>query len=295
MSLSLVIDKSILLSKEEYGGYDHIIITDKSWINSFDIGIGENKSGGRLNKIELNSMDKPLQDFLCAQLPLWTKTGDVEPTSISFYEFSGNKFLGLPPNVGYGGNTVQSQNPLIILVEEPALSLNTLGFILPACSSGNIIFPDENLLRTELSKSPIKEYVVSIATIADVALGQAQNFAKEAAFYAVACVLILTSMIFAGILTAQLWVCENKKRIFTLHTFGKSYKEIIMQTFSKEICIATATIIVGAIISFFIKRPEAITVIVVSIAILILYCLSNFIAYQICTRQSFYKVARRNE
>lgn len=295
LSLSLVIDKSILLSKEEYGGYDHIIITDKSWINSFDIGIGENKSGGRLNKIELNSMDKPLQDFLCAQLPLWTKTGDVEPTSISFYEFSGNKFLGLPPNVGYGGNTVQSQNPLIILVEEPALSLNTLGFILPACSSGNIIFPDENLLRTELSKSPIKEYVVSIATIADVALGQAQNFAKEAAFYAVACVLILTSMIFAGILTAQLWVCENKKRIFTLHTFGKSYKEIIMQTFSKEICIATATIIVGAIISFFIKRPEAITVIVVSIAILILYCLSNFIAYQICTRQSFYKVARRNE
>lgn len=39
LSLSLVIDKSIELNKEEYGGYDHIIITDRSWINSFNIGI----------------------------------------------------------------------------------------------------------------------------------------------------------------------------------------------------------------------------------------------------------------
>ena len=73
---------------------------------------------------------------------------------------------------------------------------------------------------------PVKDYVVSIDTIADVALSQAQKFAKEAVFYVIACILIFVSMIFAGILTAQLWVSENRKRIFTLHTFGKSYKEI---------------------------------------------------------------------
>lgn len=295
LSLSLVIDKSIQLNKEEYGGYDHIIITDKSWVDSFNVGVEENKNGGELNKVELNSLDKPLQDFLNAQMPLWTKTEEVQPNGINFYEFNGDKFLALPPNVGYGGSTIQAKNPLVILVDNPAESLNTLGFTLPACSSGNIVFPDENLLRNEIAKSSIKEYVISIDTIADIALTQAQKFAKEAVFYVIACILILVSMVFAGILTAQLWVSENKKRIFTLHTFGKPYKEIIMQTFVNESCIAMITIVIGAIISFVIRRPEISTVLLVSIVILILYCLSNFIAYQICTRQTFYKVATRNE
>ena len=105
-------------------------------------------------------------------------------------------------------------------MDNPVQSLSTLGFMLPACSSGNVVFPNENLLRAELAKTPVKDYVVSIDTIADVAFSQAQKFAKEAVFYVIACVLILVSMIFAGILTAQLWVSENRKRIFTLHTFG---------------------------------------------------------------------------
>ena len=295
LSLSLSIDKSIQLSDEEYGGYDHIIVTDKSWVDSFDIGIEENKSGGELNKIKLNDLDKPLQDFINVQMPLWTKTEEIQPSGINFYEFSGDKFLALPPNVGYGGSTIQAKNPLVILVNNPVQSLNTLGFMLPACSSGNVVFPDENLLRTELAKTPVKDYVVSIDTIADVALSQAQKFAKEAVFYVIACILIFVSMIFAGILTAQLWVSENRKRIFTLHTFGKSYKEIIMQTFVHESFIAIITVIIGAVISFVIRRPEIITVLSVSVIILILYCLSNFVAYHICTRQAFYKVATRNE
>lgn len=295
LSLSLVIDKSIELNKEEYGGYDHIIITDRSWINSFNIGIEKNGKGGKLTKIELNALDKPLQDFLTAQMPLWTKTQEVQPKGVEFYEFIGKNFLGLPPNVGSGGSTVQATNPLIILIDSPSEILDILGFTLPACSSGNVVFPNEQLLRTELNKSPIKEFVISIDTIADVALAQAQKFEKEAIFYIVACILIFISMVFAGILTAQLWVNENKKRIFTLHTFGKSYKEIIMPNFIKECCVAILTIFVGAIISFVIRRPDIITVIIVSIAILILYSLSSFIAYHICTRQAFYRVATRND
>lgn len=71
------------------------------------------------------------------------------------------------------------KNPLVILVNNPVQSLNTLGFMLPACSSGNVVFPDENLLRTELAKTPVKDYVVSIDTIADVALSQAQKICKR--------------------------------------------------------------------------------------------------------------------
>ena len=78
--------------------------------------------------------------------------------------------------------------------------------MLPACSSGNVVFPDENLLRTELAKTPVKDYVVSIDTIADVALSQAQKFAKEAVFYVIACILIFVSMIL---------------QVFLPHSYGK--------------------------------------------------------------------------
>lgn len=294
-SLSLVIDKSILLNNEEYGGYDHIIIADKSWVSSFDIGIETNKAGGKLEKKTLNLLDKPLQDFLVAQMPLWTKTKEVKPKGIDFYEFSGNKFLALPPNVGYGGSTVQAKHPLVILVDKPTETLNVLGFLLPACSSGNIVFPNEELLRTELNKSSIKEFVISIDTIADVALEQAQKFAKEAVFYVIACILIFVSMVFAGILTAQLWVSSNKKRIFTLHTFGKTYKEIIGQTFIHDLAAVILTIIVGCLVSFFIRHPEIATLSFVAVFILLLYGISSTVSYQIYARQAFYKVSSRCE
>lgn len=90
--------------------FKSIIVTDKSWVDSFDIGIEENKSGGELNKIKLNDLDKPLQDFINVQMPLWTKTEEIQPSGINFYEFSGDKFLALPPNVGYGGSTIQAKN-----------------------------------------------------------------------------------------------------------------------------------------------------------------------------------------
>ena len=294
-SLSLVIDKSILLNKEEYGGYDHIIMTDRSWIETFDIGVDKAGKGGQLTSVELDALDKPLQEFIEAQMPLWTKTEEIQPEGVAFYEFEGKKFLALPPNVAYGGTTVQANNPLIILVDRPTEILNTSGFTLPACSSGNVVFPNEQLLREELSKSPIKESVVSIDSIAEIALAQAKQFEKEAVYYVIACILIFVSMIFAGVLTAQLWVNDNKKKIFLLHTFGKTYKEIIQPIFLHETRTVLITIVVGSLVSFFVKRPEIITLLIVAILLLLLYSISSLMTYNFCARRAFYKVAQRKE
>lgn len=295
LSLSLVIDKAILLNEEEYGGYDHIIITDKAWINSFNIGITKKEKGGKLTKKDFNSLEKPLQDFLIAQMSIWTKSGEVQPQGVGFYEFTGSKFLALPPNVGYGGSTVQAKNPLVILIDKPTSSLKIDSFMLPAASSGNVVFPDEEKLRLSLADSSIKEYVVSIDTIADVALEQSQKFAKEAIFYFIACVLIFISMIFTGIMNAQLWAGSNKKRIFTLHTFGISYSEIIQTPFKKELIIAVLTIVAGSILSFIVRHPQVLTLLGVSVAIMVLYGLGNLIAFHVCVRKSFLQTAQRND
>ena len=167
--------------------------------------------------------------------------------------------------------------------------------MLPAASSGNVVFQDEEMLRSALGDSPIKEYVVSIDTITDVALEQAQKFGKESVFYIMACILIFITMIFGGIMNAQLWVGSNKKRIFTLHTFGKTYNEIIQPSFKKELIINILTIIAGGVISFMIRHPEPITLIIVAVVIALLYSIGNLLAYQVCIRKTFYEMSFRND
>lgn len=295
LRLSLVIDKAILLNKEEYGGYDHLIITDKAWIDSFDIGVDKEGKGGKLTKVNFEELAEPLKSFLNAQIPLWTKTKEVQSKGIGFYKFTGEKFLALPPNVGYGGSTIQAKNPLVILVDNPVSLLKTKGFTLDAASSGNVVFANEEMLRLALSKSPIKEYIVSVDTIVGTALYQAQKFDKEALFYIMACILIFIAMIFAGIMNAQLWVGSNKKRIFTLHTFGKTYNDIIQPSFRKEFIVAILAIIIGCIISFFVKHSQPIILLIVAFVIVLLYGIGNLVAYQVCVRQAFYKISRRND
>lgn len=295
MSLSFVIDEAIALNEQEYGGYDHIIIADKSWIDSFDIGIEKEQRGGMLSKISFEDIASPLRDFLNIQMPVWTKTKTVQPEGVEYCEFSGESFLALPPNVAYGGSTIQAKNPLVVLVNNPIDVFDMSSFIVPTLTSGNIVFSDENILKAAIYASPIQEYVVSIDTISDVALDQAQKFSREAAYYIMASTLIFIAMAFAGVMEAQLWTDTNKKRIFTLRTFGKSYVNILIPPLKKELLISIVTIFLGAFLSFVLRRPDLFTLVYVTLAIGFIYIGSSFISYEICAKTVFNKTARRNE
>jgi hypothetical protein len=168
LRLSYVIDKAIGLNKEELGGYDHLVVTDQAWVDAFDVGIDRQGAGGKLTSIDFENLSSPLKAFLNAQLPLWTKTRETQPEGLGFYEFTGEKFLALPPNVGLGANTIQAKKPLVILVNNLLAILKTKGFLLYVASSGNVVFPDEEQLRLALSKSSIKPYVVSIDGISSM-------------------------------------------------------------------------------------------------------------------------------
>jgi hypothetical protein len=110
LRLSYVIDKAIGLNKEELGGYDHLVVTDQAWVDAFDVGIDRQGAGGKLTSIDFENLSSPLKAFLNAQLPLWTKTRETQPEGLGFYEFTGEKFLALPPNVGLGANKFKQKN-----------------------------------------------------------------------------------------------------------------------------------------------------------------------------------------
>lgn len=292
LSLSMVVDQAMRLSNDEMGGYDHIIIADRAWTDALGIGHGsENKLVG----ISFEGLSSPLRAFLTAQFPIWTLSGEVQPEGVGFYEFEGGKFLALPPNVGYGNNTIQAENPLVILVEDPIKTLKAKGFLLPAASSGNIVFREEEVLRAALSDSPISEKVASIDSFTALAFEYAQKFRQEALYYLAACVLIFAAMGFAGLMNAQLWAGSNKKRIFTLRTAGGSYYEIIQPIWGKDILTILCTMVVGALIAYVVRHPDGYILLGTAVTLAVLYGLINYLGYLSFTRQAFFKMSSRKE
>lgn len=293
LCLSMAVDRAIALDKDEMGKYDHIVITDRAWLEASGMsGTAENKN---LIPIQLDDIHAELKDLLSRQLTIWTNTGEAQPEGLGFYEFSGDSFLVLPPNIGEGESTIQAKNPLIILVEDSVKTMNVKGFLLPLASSGNVVFKNEAVLRAALNESPLMEKISSIDSIAEGALQYAQLFKQESFYYFAACALCLVSMGFAGVMSAQLWVGENRRRIFTLHTAGNKYGAIISPVLRKEIIIAVCTVIVGGFITYFIRRPELPLLLLSSVILFLLYVLLNYVGYILFSRSEFLKMSFRRE
>ena len=89
------------------------------------------------------------------------------------------------------------------------------------------------------------EKISHIDSFTESALQYAQLFKRESVYYFAACALCLVSMGVAGIMSAQLWIGENKKRIFTLHTAGYKHGTIIAPALKMEFVTAACAILVG--------------------------------------------------
>ncbi len=293
LCLSMAIDRAILLDKDEMGKYDHIVITDRAWVEA--TGLDRNLNGDNyLIPINYEDIHAKLREFLSAQLPVWTNAGEAQPEGLGFYEFSGNSFLVLPPNTAFGNSTIQAKNPLVILVEDPVKTLKISSFLLPMSSSGNVVFKNEAILRAALNESPLLEKISHIDSFTEGALQYAQLF-KQESFYFAACALCLVSMCVAGVMSAQLWVGENRRRIFTLHTAGSKYGAIIKPALRKEIIIAVCTVLVGGFITYFIRRPELPLLLLSSVILFLLYVLLNYVGYILFSRREFLKMSFRRE
>ena len=294
LCLSMAIDRAILLDKDEMGKYDHIVITDRAWVEA--TGLDRNLNGDNyLIPINYEDIHAKLREFLSAQLPVWTNAGEAQPEGLGFYEFSGNSFLVLPPNTAFGNSTIQAKNPLVILVEDPVKTLKISSFLLPMSSSGNVVFKNEAILRAALNESPLLEKISHIDSFTEGALQYAQLFKQESFYYFAACALCLVSMCVAGVMSAQLWVGENRRRIFTLHTAGSKYGAIIKPALRKEIIIAVCTVLVGGFITYFIRRPELPLLLLSSVILFLLYVLLNYVGYILFSRREFLKMSFRRE
>ncbi len=149
--LSFVVDSSIEIT-EELGEYDHLIMTNPQWVERFG-------DPDRLEPVEYDSLSDSMRGFLDEQMPILTADGSVLPDGVGLYQYVNGKLLAFPVNVTLGGaEPIEAKNPLIILVDEPALALKANSCMLPLTSSGNILFTDNEELQAAFEASGLTDY-----------------------------------------------------------------------------------------------------------------------------------------
>ena len=156
--MSLVIDSSIEITNDVLKEYDHLVITNPTWINKFD-------RMDNLISVGHDEISIELQQLISAHRQAWSIDGSEFPDGVSLYKYTGDGLLAFPANVGYGASAIQASDPLIILVDTPADTMKPSSFLLPMTSSGNIIFTNETLLQTEIAASLIAPYVGKIESV----------------------------------------------------------------------------------------------------------------------------------
>lgn len=293
LALSFTVDASIGMTDGVLGDYDHLVITDDSFLQRMDVGIVQPGGQGQLEPTAFGDIDRPLQELIESQFALWTRSGDPLPEGMDLYTYAGPGLPAAGHNVGLGGETVFAENPLVVVVDDPVSTLDVHGFLLPAMSLGNVLFTDADALRTLLVQHEIAPYIASIDQVADLALDSAQAFAQETRLYLLAAGLILAALLVASIQGAQLWAGANERRIFTLHSSGVFYRSIVLSPVRTEIVLLAGACVTGAIVPFLVRRTET-GVAVGAIAIVaVLYLASTFAAHRASAQRAFSHATHR--
>lgn len=153
--ISLIVDSQIVISPEELGEYSCLVLTDPAWVARFG-------DPGKLRAVELESVSQEMQEFLSAQMPLWTADGSVLPERVGLYEYIGDSLLALPFMAGIADHAQEVKNPLLILIENPATVMDPSGLLLPMASSGNLVFSGRDKLERALTGSAVASYAAGI-------------------------------------------------------------------------------------------------------------------------------------
>ena len=155
--LSFAVDSSIQL-EDRLGRYDHLVVVNPLWIERFD-------SMDHLTPIRYEDLPEALRGFLTDQLPGWTADKSVCPAGIRYYEYQGDGLLTFPFGAGTLAPAFQAENPLVLMIDEPAQTMQAASFLLPLSSSGNLLFTEEEALENRLEASGLENYVSAIEPV----------------------------------------------------------------------------------------------------------------------------------
>lgn len=286
-ALSFTLDQALGMKPEELEPFDHVIITDPAFLSLMQIGTDQAGSQGGLTPASESDIPAALRQTLAGQLEVSTKDGTATPDGIGYYTYSGDEPF---PAIGAtltGGATIQAKHPLVIVVDHPLTTFTTEGFTLSMMVNGNLVFTDADRLRTLLHDNELTALVTSIDNVADKTLDAAQIYAQQAQLGVVATVLAALALVVALVQAAQIWAGTNQRRIFTLHSSGRSYWSIqSRQAFLEGVFILVVCAAAAAVSAAMYGSPLSQTVLVLG-PIIPLYLVGSAVAHRVAAGTAF--------
>jgi hypothetical protein len=286
-ALSFTVDQALNMTPEELGPFDHVIITDPAFLSLMQIGTNDAGPQSGLTPVSEADIPAALHQTLAGQLEIWTTERTAAPHGIGYYTYSGDESFAAIGSTLTGGATVQAKHPLVVLVDHPLTTFKTEGFTLSMMVNGNLVFTDADRLRTLLHDNELTPLVTSIDDVADETLAAAQVYGQQAQLGVLATALAALALLVALVQAAQIWAGTNQRRIFTLHSSGRSYWSIQSRRTALEAVFIVVACAAAAAVSAAGYHATTSQMLLVLVPIIPAYLVGGAVAHRVAARAAF--------
>ncbi|MDO5736930.1 MAG: hypothetical protein Q4P15_10695 [Propionibacteriaceae bacterium] len=291
MTLSVDVGSVIKLNPDELADYSEIDVVDKRYLTVLGV------DSDRLTSVEKGQLPEATQTFIDEQVELWIRPGADASQQVRLYEYAPTKeapFISLGQNAARGGDLKHAENPLLIVVDDPANTMTVSGFLMPLMSNGNVLFTDSTQVEAALREHGLYDSVLSIDRIADASLTTGQQFWSQFTLYLVAALLILATVAVTAWQSAEIWAAAHRKKIFILKTAGVRLRSAYQSVLTGDMTRSAIFYVIGAALSFLMPQQGGPVFIVAAFALtVIVYGLVATVCYHLTTRREFARIARR--
>lgn len=208
------------LIERQLAPYDDVIITNPTFLDLM-----------KVNRRLMKPVDgTTLPQTVCRGLSDYQSIWFTSASASASYRLYAWRDDAVFPALDYTSNPGEMSNarhPLILLVDEPARSMNLENFLIPSMTTGNVIFTDLARARRALDVSGLTQVVYSASTVSDAALYRAQLLEGNAAAGIMAAILAILAGMFCAVQSSWIWAVEHRSFIFIRHTDGTAYASML--------------------------------------------------------------------
>lgn len=245
--LSLALSTAFEGVTENSGGaYQDIILVNPSYLDT--IGIDQDTD---LVALSPDSAQVQSLTYWYNQFEFFLKDPSTYDSAYSFYTpADGVNMIGLGTNSHYGGEVIDSENVVVMVIEEPVRYLGTQGTLMPWMTTGNVFFASPEETHPLFEEAPFyTEAVYSSDRMVDNSLVKAQGFWLETTSYVVAGALLIFSLAVLTLFRVLIWARAQRENIFVLHSAGKTYRDITLPHLKPHLAYGVAAITLGSLVS----------------------------------------------
>ena len=142
--LCLALDSAAPATAEQLAGYDHIALISAKWLEQYG-------STGQLETVDETALSNAQRSYLTQYMADRTVDGSALPGGAALYTLK----KGSLSLLGADGKRITAKQPLILLLDQPAVVLRADTCLLPLAASGNLFFASLERLSSALSQSAL--------------------------------------------------------------------------------------------------------------------------------------------